>query len=508
MVSRRGFLALGGLAAAAACAGPKSARATAPASSSVAPAAASPVAGSPVGGSPAALDFAGLRRALRGSLLLPADSGYATAAQPYNVALGTRRPAAIAKVATVEDVRACVVRAGGRGVPLAARSGGHSYPGYSTPDRGVVVDLGALNRITVKDDGTAVVGAGARLMDVYTALAAHQRALPAGSCPTVGIGGSTLGGGLGVLARPYGLTCDHLRAATIVTADGEARTVDANHDADLFWSLRGGGGGNSGIVTEFTFSTVPAPSVTVFTLRFPAARSARVLAAWSSWMAAAPDRLTSICGITAAGTPTNRVSGAWTGAVAGLSGQLNALVSAVGAAPTSRTTNTYRFLDAMRLFGGCLNRTAAQCRPESAGGTLRREAFRAASRVVGRPVDARTAAAVVDLVARRSGMVLLFDSLGGQVGAPAPGDTAFVHRKAHATVQIYSGRADGAGAVNSVQAALRPLVGTGAYVNYLDPQQGDWAAAYYGTNLARLRTTVRHFDPKGVFTFPQSVLHA
>ncbi|GAA0232004.1 FAD-binding oxidoreductase [Cryptosporangium japonicum] len=494
-LSRRGFLALGGLAAVAACTETKAVRTATTAPS----AAASPT---------AALDLPGLRTALTGQLLLPGDAGYTTAAQPFNVALGTRKPAAIAKVANVDDVRACITRAGGRGVPLAARSGGHSYPGYSTPDRGVVVDLGAFHTITVKDDGTAVVGAGARLIDVYTALAARGRALPAGSCPTVGVGGSTLGGGLGVVARPYGLTCDHLRAATIVTADGEVRTVDANRDADLFWSLRGGGGGNSGIVTEFTFDTVPAPAVTIFTLRFPAASSARVLAAWSAWMAAAPERLTALCAVTAAGTPTNRVTGTWTGAVAGLSAQLNALISEVGAAPTSRTTHTYDYLDAMKSFGGCLSKTAAQCRPESAGGVLRRETFRATSRVVGKPIDRSTANSVVDVIGRQSGMVLLFDSLGGKVGALAPGDTAFVHRRAHATVQVYTGRANGGPAVNAVQAALRPLVGTGAYVNYLDPQQTDWATAYYGANLPRLRTTVRHFDPDGVFTFPQSVLRA
>jgi len=492
-VSRRGFLSLGGLAAVAACAGPKPVHAAATAA---APSAVPPP------------DLGGLDAALDGSVLRPGDSGYAEAARPFNVALGTRKPAAIARVASTADVRTCVVKVGGRGVPLAARSGGHSYPGYSTPNGGIVVDLGRLDRVQINDDGTAVVGAGARLIDVYTALAARGRALPAGSCPTVGIGGSTLGGGLGVLARAYGLTCDHLRSATIVTADGDVRTVAQERDADLFWSLRGGGGGHSGIVTEFTFGTVPAPAVTIFTLRFPPAASARVLAAWSAWMAGAPKRLTSLCGITAAATPTNRVTGTWTGSTAGLSTQLGALIAQIGARPTARTTNTYGYLDAMRSFAGCLNKTVEQCRPESAGGTLRRETFRAASRVVGRTIDARTANAVVGLVSRQSGMVLLFDSLGGAVAELAPGDSAFVHRKAHATVQIYSGRANSGGAVNTVQAALRPLVGTGAYVNYLDPAQADWATAYYGTNLPRLRQVVRRFDPDGVFLFPQSVLRA
>jgi FAD/FMN-containing dehydrogenase len=440
-----------------------------------------------------AVDYAALKKALTGSLLRPGDPGYATAARPFNIALGTRHPAAIARAAGRPDVVTCVKRVRGHGVPLAARSGGHSYAGFSTPDNGVVVDVSALDRITVRGDGTAVVGAGARLMDVYAALAAHGRALPAGSCPTVGIAGSTLGGGIGVLARAYGLTCDHLRAATVVTADGATHTVDANHDGDLFWALRGGGGGNGGIVTDFTFATVPAPTVTVFTLRFPASRTARVLRAWSAWMDAAPDRLSSVCAVTAAATPTNRVTGTWTGSTAGLYTRLGELIHAVGATPTSRVQHTYGFLPAMRYF---------------AGGATGRQAFRAASRMLERVLTVSAADRVVALMRRQHGMVLLFDSLRGQVSRIRTADTAFPHRGAHASVQVYSGNAANAPAVLAVQQALAPLVGSGAYVNYLNPGQKDWAHAYYGGNLTRLRRVISDYDPDGVFTFPQSVLRA
>jgi FAD/FMN-containing dehydrogenase len=394
-------------------------------------------------------------------------------------------------------------------VPLAARSGGHSYAGFSTPDRGVVVDLGTLRGITVRDDNTAVVGAGARLIDVYAVLAAHDRALPAGSCPTVGIAGSTLGGGIGVLARAYGLTCDHLKSATVVSADGSVHTASAGANADLYWALRGGGGGNGVIVTDFTFATVPAPTVTVFSLHFAAARTARVLRAWSQWMDAAPDRLTSLCAVTAAGTPTNRVTGTWTGSTAGLPTQLSALISAVGAAPTSRVQHTYGYLNAMKYFAGCLNETVTACHPASTpGGTLGRESFRAASRMLERTVTASIADQVVDLMRRQKGMVLLFDSLRGQVAKPRVADTAFAHRGAHGSVQVYSGNAANGPAVIAVQKALAPLVGTGAYVNYLNPGQTDWAKAYYGANLPRLRQVVRKWDPDGVFSFAQSVLRA
>jgi FAD/FMN-containing dehydrogenase len=458
--------------------------------------------GEPLAAAAGGVDYAGLKKALKGPLLRLGDVGYTAAAKPYNSALGVRRPAAIAEVASVDDVRTCVRRVRGHGVTLAARGGGHSYAGYSTPNNGVVVDLSALKGITVQSDGTAVVGAGARLIDVYAALAAHGRALPAGSCPTVGIAGSTLGGGIGVLARAYGLTCDHLKSAQVVGADGALQTVDGNHDADLFWALRGGGGGNGGIVTSFTFTTVPAPTVTVFSLHFPASRTGKVLRSWSAWMDAAPEQLSSLCAVTAATTPTNRVTGTWTGSSSSLAGHLSALISAVGVAPTSRTTHTYSYLNAMKYFAGCLNETVTACKADGP------EPFRAASRMLEHAVTASIADKVVALMSKQKGMVLLFDSLRGQVAGLKTADTAFAHRSAHASVQVYSGNAANGPAVLAVQQALTSTVGTGAYVNYLNPGQKDWAGAYYGANLPRLRQVIKKYDPDRVFDFAQSVLRA
>jgi FAD/FMN-containing dehydrogenase len=454
------------------------------------------------------VDFAGLRRGLTGTVLLPDDAGYTSAAMPYNAALGIRRPAAIIKVADTADVATCVRRVGGRGLPLAARSGGHSYEGWSTPNRGIVVDLSTLRKVQVRPNGTAIVGAGALLIDVYAALARAGRALPAGSCPSVGIAGLTLGGGIGVLCRAYGLTCDQVRAAEVVTADGEVRTVDANHDADLFWALRGGGGGNAGVVTAFTFDTMPAPIVSTFSLAFSADRTARVLTAWLEWMSTAPDTLWSLCRITAAATPTNRVSGTWIGQSNALAGQLARLVNTVGASPTRESSQRLGYLDAMKYFAGCTSSVAA-CHPASyPAGTLGRNSFHAASRMLDHPLTASSAAKVVGVVKGGPPLVLLFDALGGKVGEIASGESAFPHRRALASVQIYSGAESGKSAVVRVQRDLASLVGSGAYVNYINADQPDWAQAYYGANLPRLRTIVQHYDPKGVFTFPQSALHA
>ncbi len=456
------------------------------------------------------VDWAALDKVLERPLIRPAQAGYAVAAQPYNAALGRRRPAAIAPVTSPAEVAAGLRLVAGQSLPVAARSGGHSYAGYSTPDGGLVVDVSALDRITVAEDGTAVVGAGARLIDVYSALAAHGRALPAGSCPTVGIAGSTLGGGIGVLARPYGLTCDHLRAATVVTADGEVRKVSPHQDADLFWALTGGGGGNGGIVTDLTFATVPVPTVTVFSLTFPDAATPRVLRAWLGWMDAAPPSLTSLCHVNAGPVPANHVSGTWTGPAAALGPHLSSFLAEVGVGPSRRTTYTGGFLDVMRDFADCGTLSLGACHATSTpGGTLRRESFRSASRMLERPLTVDGADRIVQLLTGpANGLVLLFDSLGGNVAQLRPDDTAFPHRRAAASVQIYNPSAAGAATVHRLQQALTPLIGTGSYVNYLNADETGWAEASYGVNRARLKQIIRSYDPDGVFDFAQSALRA
>jgi hypothetical protein len=226
-------------------------------------------------------------------------------------------------------------------------------------------------------------------------------------------------------------------------------------------------------------------------------------------MNAAPQRLSSLCSVSGAPTPTNRVTGTWTGATAGLSAQLSALVAEVGVAPTAQSMHTYGYLDAMRYFAGCSGKTIAACHLTSEpGGRLGRVAFRAASRMLEHALTPATAEAIVDLMRAQAGMTLLFDSLGGQVRQVGATETAFVHRNAHASVQIYSGSATGGAAVAAVQRELAPVIGTGAYVNYLNPDQADWATAYYGDNLPRLRRVIKYYDPAGVFTFPQSILRA
>ncbi|MEU9040573.1 MULTISPECIES: FAD-dependent oxidoreductase [unclassified Kitasatospora] len=377
-----------------------------------------------------------LRDRLGSRLVLPADPGYGTARLGYNKLNDGQLPAAVAQCVSADDVRACLDVARGHGIPIAARSGGHGYLGYSIPAQGLVIDLRGVADIRVHPDGTAEVGAGARLIEVYAALAQAGRLLPGGSCPTVGVSGLTLGGGIGVLTRRYGLTCDRLAAADMVTADSRLLTASPTQEPDLYWALRGGGGGNFGVVTRFSFATAPAPGLTVFVLGFPAGSVTQVLGAWQQWVAGAPFELWASCQISGGSPPTCRIVGCYVGGPDGADVLLDRLVKAAGTTPSSRTVSPKDYLGAMKFMAGCSNDTIAQCHPTWEGGVLPRAGFVAVSRMLGpAPLDP---AKVTALMAGRPGVDLLLDSLGGAVGELAPGATAFPHRDSLASAQVYA----------------------------------------------------------------------
>jgi FAD/FMN-containing dehydrogenase len=439
---------------------------------------------------PAPPDWTALRARLAGTLVLPGEPGYDDARRGYNTLFDNRRPAAVASCATPADVQTCLEVARGSALPVAARSGGHSYAGYSVPDGGLVIDLHPMASVQVDADGTATIGAGARLADVYAALAGAGRALPAGSCPSVGIAGLTLGGGIGVLARAFGLTCDRLLSAQVVTPDSTLRSTSAQDEPDLLWALRGGGGGNAGVVTSFTFSTEPAPAVTVFSLRFPAGTAVDVLGAWQGWMPAAPDQLWSTCVVSAGPMPTARISGAFVGDEQGCRAQLAGLLSGAPR-PTTTTVSTRDYLAAMRWFAG----------------SSRRSAFVASSRVLPAPLP--DPSALVDLLGR-PGVDVLLDALGGALARTDPATSAFPYRTAFASAQVYASVAGedpgpATAALAEVRDGLGALTGPTGYVNYIDPGMPDWARAYYGDNLPRLREVVDRYDPDRVLAFAQGL---
>jgi len=312
----------------------------------------------------------------RGPVMTPDAPDYEETRKVWN-AMIDRRPGLIVRCTGTQDVVNAVRFARQHRFLVSVRGGGHNIAGLAVCDGGLMIDLSLMKGVWVDPKArTARAQAGCTLGDVDRETQLHGLAAVLGFVSTTGIAGLTTGGGFGYLTRRLGWTCDNLVSMEVVTAEGKLVRAAADENADLFWALRGGGGGNGGIVTDFTFATVPAPTVTIFSLRFPASRTARVLRAWSTWMDAAPNQLSALCAITAAPTPTNRVTGTWTGPAGALSGHLASLIAAVGASPTSRTTHTYGYLDAMKYFAGCLNETVAACKSHG------RESFRAASRML------------------------------------------------------------------------------------------------------------------------------
>lgn len=219
-----------------------------------------------------------LRARIAGSVITSVDPGFDDARKVWNADID-RRPAAVVQCANADDVVAAVGYARANGLEIAVRGGAHSLPGHSMCDDGVVVDLRRMNRVLV-DPGTrrARVQGGALLADLDGAAQAHGLAIPAGIVGHTGVGGLTLGGGMGWLSRRGGLSIDHLVGADVVTADGAILHACDQENADLFWALRGGGG-NFGVVTEFEFALMEVEPTVQFGLFFwPAEQSGEALA--------------------------------------------------------------------------------------------------------------------------------------------------------------------------------------------------------------------------------------
>ncbi|MBB3044983.1 FAD-binding protein [Nocardioides soli] len=445
--------------------------------------------------------WAQLRRNVAGQLARPSDPTYDQVRLLQNPRYDGERPLAVLSVASEQDVATAIAFARDHDVPVALRSGGHSYPGWSGggSPRALVIDCRPLDQVTL-DGATATIGAGAALAHVYQEIGSRGRAIGGGSCPTVGIAGLTLGGGVGVLTRALGLTCDAVTSIQVVTADGRLRTASADEEPDLYWALRGGGGGHLGMVTSFDFETSAAPTINTVYLAWPFSAAEQVIAAWQQWAPSADDRLWStlkaLGGAQHPGQPTLLLSGTWVGPTAALDGQLAGLLKDVPA-PTTRSVHTRGYLEAMQAFAG----------------SPAREAFAATSHVAYDELDAPGIADLVDRVqaAQDSGLKeagISIDALGGKAGEVAPGDTAFVHRTALATVQYTAtfppGKPGDADAfVRGFRDAMLPHWGNHAYVNYADATLKDYRTAYFGDNADRLAQARATYDPDGFFTQPQ-----
>lgn len=470
-------------------------------------------------------DWSALARSLDGGVIRPQDASYPTARQLYNTRFDGLKPAAVAYVRHEADIRECLSFARRTGTPVSIRSGGHSYAGWSSGDGRLVLDVSSLSR--VERNGT--IGAGAKLIDVYQGLARSGLTIPGGSCPTVGISGLTLGGGHGVASRAYGLTCDSLTAATLVTADGKTLTVDAKHHPDLFWALRGAGNGNFGVVTELTFRTRPAPQTVTAYMSWPWSRARSVVTAWQEWGPSQPDEIWSSAHLAAGpggGNPTVSVAAFSLGTYGDLQNAVDLLADRIGAPASSVSLRRRSYQESMLVYAGCSGITDEQCHlpgttpGRTAQGTLPRETYAAASDFYDRSLSPAGVQALLDgteaftripVTQGGGGGSIALTALGGAINRVSPQSTAFVHRGSRVLAQyIGSWNPGTAGSaqqdwLKNTHAAMRRHASGAAYQNYTDPALTDWRRAYYGSAADRLADLKKQYDPERLFDYPQAL---
>jgi len=441
-----------------------------------------------------------LRAQFQGRVLGPDDPDYdvtRVVAAPVD-----SRPALILRPEVDADVVRAIALARETGLALAVRSGGHSGPGHGTCEGGIVIDLRDMKAVDFDVDGrTAWAEAGLTAGEFTSAAAAHGLAVGFGDTGTVGLGGLTLGGGVGYLARKHGLTIDNLIAADVVTADGEALRVDEESDPDLFWAIRGGGG-NLGVATRFQFRLHPVDQVVGGMLVLPA--TAQTVAGFIAAAEAAPDELTTIANVMNC-PPLPFVADEHHGSLV-----IMAVMCWAGDVEDG--------LAAMAPFEGLAVPLANMLRrmpypelypPEDPG--YRPTAV--ARTMFLRTVDLDTAATVIDRLAASDASLraVQIRVLGGAVARVAADATAYAHRASQIMVNVaafYDGAEDRVVRDAWVQDLVRALDqgDPAAYVNFLGAEGTDRIrAAYPGTTWDRLAGVKATYDPENLFRLNQNV---
>ncbi|MFD2472160.1 FAD-binding oxidoreductase [Amycolatopsis silviterrae] len=388
------------------------------------------------------------------------------------------RPRQVVRCRSVADVVHAMELAARTGEHLVPRGGGHCFANRSATD-GIVADLSGMDRITVDAAGVATIGAGARLGAVYRALHACGRTIPAGCGDTVGIAGLTLGGGIGLLGRQYGLTCDRLVGAQVVLADRSVVECAEGREPDLFWALRGAGGGQFGIVTELRFATVPEPLACRIEGRWAA--SENLVTAWQDWAPDAPDELTVNLTVSAG----------------------HATLFGSSALPAATTRELLRDFTARAgvLYAIDIRQDVpySMLKPTFSGLDPVEGHQRSRSEFFGRTMSERTTARLVrQLLGNRR---LAFTAMGGAYNRVAADETAFAHRGERFLLE----HVGDAPWVDESWGAAHAEGSGRVYPNFPDLALEDPAGAYHAGNYPRLAAIKKSYDPHRVFHFPQAI---
>ena len=477
-----------------------------------------------------------LRLRHRGPLITPADAGYDAARTTFNGMLD-RRPALIARPLDVADVVSAVTFAVEAELPVAIRGGGHSVTGHCVGDGSLVVDLRLLREVKVDAEaGIATCHGGALWEDFDPVCQRHGLATPGGTFGDTGVAGLTLGGGIGHLIGAYGLTLDNLLAATVVTSDGHVVLASEGENADLFWALRGGGG-NFGVVVEFTFRLHPVGRFLAGFLQYDLDHAPKAIAAWRDIMERAPDNLSCFPGLFRSEL-RNEEGALISVALLEDESQIPAQVDRSAALAVSHQAPERCELRAGNISGAGRLRPAPQGRHELVEELIDRTSplvnglrpmfYPELQEIFGRlpfgmrnywsgrfvrELPAELIDASVEHIARTDlpGSVL-FEPIHGTAARVAPEATAFAGREARFNVTYIGVWTDPAQDARQIEharahtAVLEPWTIGGGYLNYASEASADGLETEYGLErLERLRAVKRGYDPANVFRFNHNV---
>lgn len=437
---------------------------------------------------------------LTGRIVFPDDADYDRARVEYNRRFN-KFPRVIVFCQRTQDIINAVKWARERKVPIRIRSGRHSYEGFSAVTGGIIIDVSEMNKIRVdRKRNLAYVQTGAQLAEVYRQLWEKGVTIPAGTAADVGVAGLTLGGGIGLLSRQYGLTLDHLQAVNMVVASGKkgAKLLKATpgQHADLLWASKGGGGGNFGIASSFTFRVRPIKSVSIYSITWKWKDFIKVFDKWQRWAPSVTNRLTSTIEMSSKQVGTI-VS---TGQLLGTAEELRRLVKPLldTGSPIKVKVQQVPYIEAVKFFA------------ESDENLLPKFKITGAYAYKNLPIQGIKV--LQDFLAKAPNRhsTVWCQSLGGAVGRVMPSETAYFHRGARYIFELSARWRENTSQpasvhwVNRFREALTPYV-IGDYVNFPDLHIKHWPQAYYGTNFVRLKQIKKKYDPHNVFCFPQSI---
>lgn len=450
-------------------------------------------------------DTSTLEAQVRGEVIRPGDESYDEARAVHN-AMIDRRPALIVRAANVADVIAVVNFARENGVPLAVRGGGHNVTGNGTVDDGIVLDLSPMKGINVDPvNRVAVLQGGCTWGDVDHATHVFGLAVPGGVVSTTGVGGLTLGGGLGHLSRRFGLSIDNLLSADVVTADGSFLTASEDQNSDLFWALRGGGG-NFGVVVSFTFRLHPVDMVIAGPMLWHLDDAPAVMRAYDETLAKGPDELNGAFAflIVPPGPPFPEEL------------HMKTMCGVIWSFAGSQE-DADKLLAPMREIGppafdlvGPMPHPVLQSLFDGIAGPGMQQYWRAHF------FNELTDEAIAAHVEQGSKVPTIFSSIhlypvDRATGSIAPDATAYSYREARWAEVIFAADVDPAGNdarkawVKETWDAVHPFAAGGAYINFFGDEGQDRVKASYRENYARLAEVKKKYDPANLFRLNQNI---